>query len=403
MAVVSTPVGKVMVTPKGAYSTSATYEMLDIITKDGSSYIARQNVPANTPVTNTTYWMLIAEKGDPGASFDGEGVTGVVAVANGGTGASSASQALTNLGAAAASHNHSTSNITSGTLPIARGGTNATTGAEACNQIGAVKKSGDTMSGNLQIVAAGTDATASSISADTAKFYSVNDANSKIFAYWQGMQRSDGSVRAYMSSRKYINDSQVENTLFLAVDKDGNRSVSISDHLAWRKAISANSNGIFQINQGGTGLSASPSMLTNLGTETAANVLQASPRPGITGTLAVGHGGTGATTADGACNQIGAVKKSGDTMTGNLYEKGGFVSVNDSGETVSALLRSSDRSYLRCYNRTSGYRIDAYLPIPGDSETSNSTRYIPFMSAGTSDITAGTTVLSTNCIRLVYE
>jgi ribosomal protein L27 len=39
----------------------------------------------------------------------------------------------------------------------------------------------------------------------------------------------------------------------------------------------------------------SPSMLTNLGSTTAANVFAASPRPGITGTLAVSHGGTGAT------------------------------------------------------------------------------------------------------------
>ena len=36
-------------------------------------------------------------------------------------------------------------------------------------------------------------------------------------------------------------------------------------------------------------------MLTNLSSTAAANVLQASPRPGITGTLSVGHGGTGMT------------------------------------------------------------------------------------------------------------
>lgn len=57
----------------------------------------------------------------------------------------------------------------------------------------------------------------------------------------------------------------------------------------------ANVTGTVAIAHGGTGLTASPSMLTNLGSTTAANVLQASPRPGITGTLAVGHGGTGHT------------------------------------------------------------------------------------------------------------
>ena len=54
--------------------------------------------------------------------------------------------------------------------------------------------------------------------------------------------------------------------------------------------------GTLPIAQGGTGLTSSPSMLTNLGSTSAANVLQASPRPGVTGTLPVGNGGTGMTT-----------------------------------------------------------------------------------------------------------
>ena len=52
---------------------------------------------------------------------------------------------------------------------------------------------------------------------------------------------------------------------------------------------------IWPVDKGGTGLTASPSMLANLGSTAAADVLQASPRPGITGTLGVGHGGTGIT------------------------------------------------------------------------------------------------------------
>lgn len=72
------------------------------------------------------------------ASFDGTanitpGVTGTLAIANGGTGATTASGARTalgitpaNIGAAASSHSHSASNITSGTLAVARGGTGLT-------------------------------------------------------------------------------------------------------------------------------------------------------------------------------------------------------------------------------------------------------------------------------------
>jgi hypothetical protein len=53
--------------------------------------------------------------------------------------------------------------------------------------------------------------------------------------------------------------------------------------------------------RGGTGLSASPSLLTDLASTAAASVLQASPRPGVTGVLPVANGGTGASTAAEAC------------------------------------------------------------------------------------------------------
>lgn len=72
---------------------------------------------------------------------------------------------------------------------------------------------------------------------------------------------------------------------------------------------------------GGTGLTSNPSMLTNLGSTSAASVLAASPRPGITGTLPVAHGGTGATSASGALSNLGLSPKQlnvqkGDGATG---------------------------------------------------------------------------------------
>ena len=60
--------------PAGAWSSAATYAYLDIVTKDGSSYVALKAVPAGTAVTNTTYWQLLAEAGADGAS-DWEDIT----------------------------------------------------------------------------------------------------------------------------------------------------------------------------------------------------------------------------------------------------------------------------------------------------------------------------------------
>ena len=51
--------------------------------------------------------------------------------------------------------------------------------------------------------------------------------------------------------------------------------------------------GVLPIARGGTGLSSSPSMLTNLASTSAANVMTASPRPGVTGVLSLANGGTG--------------------------------------------------------------------------------------------------------------
>lgn len=62
--------------------------------------------------------------------------------------------------------------------------------------------------------------------------------------------------------------------------------------------------GTLPIANGGTGLTASPSMLTNLATTSAANVMQSSPRPGVTGTLPIANGGTGSTSASGAVSNM---------------------------------------------------------------------------------------------------
>ena len=79
----------------------------------------------------------------------------------------------------------------------------------------------------------------------------------------------------------------------------GNRkaTTTINPSSAHNHSASNITSGILPVARGGTGLTASPSLLVNLASTSAASVLTASPRPGITGTLPVSHGGTGATTA----------------------------------------------------------------------------------------------------------
>ena len=55
--------GKVMMIPKGEYSNDITYEFLDIVSYNGSSYVCKKDTKGNTP-ENLEYWQVIVEKPD---------------------------------------------------------------------------------------------------------------------------------------------------------------------------------------------------------------------------------------------------------------------------------------------------------------------------------------------------
>lgn len=60
--------------PKGVHNSSSSYNKGDTVTSNGSSYVARQDVPVNTQVSHTAYWQLLASKGVDGV--DGVGIQG---------------------------------------------------------------------------------------------------------------------------------------------------------------------------------------------------------------------------------------------------------------------------------------------------------------------------------------
>lgn len=99
------------------------------------------------------------------------------------------------------------------------------------------------------------------------------------------------------------------------------------DDIAGKAASSHNhsasniTSGTLAVARGGTGVTANPSMLTNLGSTSAASVFAASPRPGVTGTLPIANGGTGANNASDACANIGALPNVGGILYGRNIKR----------------------------------------------------------------------------------
>ena len=90
----------------------------------------------------TGTWLQTTATGDKGGNFatiDGDGWIYYRTPA----------EARSDIGAAAYSHQHSASDIALGTISIARGGTGATNASSALSNLGAVPKSGTTMTGPL--------------------------------------------------------------------------------------------------------------------------------------------------------------------------------------------------------------------------------------------------------------
>lgn len=100
MTKIATKIGKVSICPKGAWTEGTTYERLDAVSFDGSSYLSLIDGNTAEP-TNTANWLMLAQRAD--ASVAIAGAEAATEKAN--TAASNADTATTKANAATTSAN----------------------------------------------------------------------------------------------------------------------------------------------------------------------------------------------------------------------------------------------------------------------------------------------------------
>ena len=64
-----TDIGRAGIVMKGDYNSASTYETLDAVSYQNGLYIAKQNVPAGTVPTNTTYWQKAVSESTMSGDF----------------------------------------------------------------------------------------------------------------------------------------------------------------------------------------------------------------------------------------------------------------------------------------------------------------------------------------------
>lgn len=136
-------------------------------------------------------------------------------------------------------------------VTIAQGGTGATTAANALANLGAVAKSGDTMTGSLQIKSSTIDSSSTNPPSSNQHFVGLGiyDKNNKYIGYLQAGRKTDGNNYFQFGARRIINSANKDTSLILYIDAEGNASCTLP------KITSGTWNGsTIDVAHGGTGV-----------------------------------------------------------------------------------------------------------------------------------------------------
>ena len=236
--------------------------------------------------------------------------SGTLPIARGGTNATTASGALSNLGgvpttrtinskalssnitlnasdvgAAESNHTHSTSDITSGTLPIARGGTNATSASTALSNLGGVPTTRTINSKALSsdITLGVTDIGAASYEVKYEEDFN-NMKTPGLYTMVVGSNKpTENMCHSLIVNRSYDQNDFVQQ---IAIEESTYevymRYCSDTSWSSWKKfsmdghshATSDITSGTLPINRGGTGATTASTALSNLGAVKFSNIVQ---------------------------------------------------------------------------------------------------------------------------------
>lgn len=101
---------------------------------------------------------------------------------------------------------------------------------------------------------------------------------------------------------------------FMIVDLGSTSAVDI-----FTETPSPGVTGTLPVTYGGTGLNVNPSMIVNLGSNATANVFESAPNPGVTGILPIAYGGTGASTTADALTNLGIEDRINEIAEDTIY------------------------------------------------------------------------------------